>query len=69
MPVELVKFPFVGFTALSTELKGLPTFLSIYIANADVKLTRITKIATLADVFNAIRAAKVGSQIRFIHCS
>jgi len=61
VPVESVTFPFVESTALAMELRGLATIINLYNATTDVKLWMIAKINTLADVFNAIPAAKVGS--------
>ena len=67
--VELVKFPFVKSTALAMELRWLPTIINLYNATTDVKLRMITKITNLTDVFNVIRAAKVGSPDKIIRYS
>ena len=63
VPVESVKFPFVNSTALAIELTGLPTIISVYNATTYVMLRMITKITILADAFNAIPSAKVGSSL------
>ena len=40
------------------ELNGLPTIIGMYNATTNVKVTEVTRAATLCDVFNALAAAK-----------